>query len=124
MQKTFKTIRVITAFLLAVVMAQAVILNNYILAAVAVAAAIGVILISRKKVDEVLSDERDVQITGKSARLALSIFCVVGAVVTFILMAQRNSNYVFEVAGSTLAYSVCALLLLYSAIFYYYEKQN
>lgn len=123
-QKSFKIIKIITAFFLAAIMAQAVIFNNYIIAALAIAAAVAVIFISRGKVEGVLADERDNEISGKAARLSLSIFSVVGAVATFIFTSLRDTNFVYEVAGSVLAYSVCALLLLYSLIFAFYEKQN
>jgi uncharacterized membrane protein len=120
--KNFRAIRVVIAFFLAMIIAQAVIFSNYILAAFAVAAAVAVIFIARKKVDEVLSDERDLQIAGKAARLSMSIFSVIGAVATFILLAERQASPFYDAVGSTLAYSVCSLLLLYSAIFIYYEK--
>ncbi len=123
-QKSFKFVRIITAFLLAMIMAQAVIFNNYILAIVAVISAVAVIFISKKKVKGVLTDERDHAIAGKAARLSLSIFSVAGAVITFVFMSLRNANPVYEAVGSILAYSVCALLLLYSVIFTFYEKQN
>lgn len=120
--KNFRAIRVVISFFLAMIMAQAVIFSNYILAVFAIATAVAVIFIARKKVDEVLSDERDLQIAGKAARLSMSIFSVIGAVSTFILLAQRQTNPLYDAVGSTLAYSVCSLLLLYSAIFIYYGK--
>lgn len=123
-QKSFKIVKIITAIFLAAVMAQAVIFSNYILAALAVAAAVAVIFISRRKVKGVLADERDNEISGKSARLSLSIFSVAGAITTFVFTFLRSTNPAFELAGSVLAYSVCALLLLYSVIFTFYEKQN
>lgn len=123
-QKTFKFIRIITAFFLATIMAQAVIFNNYILALMAVISAVAVIFVSKKKVKGVLNDERDYAIAGKAARLSLSIFSVAGTMVTFILISMRNVSPVYEATGSVLGYSVCSLLLIYSAIFTFYEKQN
>ncbi len=119
--KKFKVIKIVIAFFLAIIMAQAVIFNNYILASFAIAAAIAVLFISRKNVDEVLTDERDAQISGKAAKITLNVFSVIGAAITFVLMGQ---NPLYKTIGSTLAYSVCSLLLLYSIIFYYYEKHN
>lgn len=118
----FKLIKIIIAMLLAAVIAQAVIFSNYVLAAFAVAAAIAVILVARKKVDEVLADERDYKIAGKAAKVSLNIFSVIGAAATFVLMAQDRANPVYEAVGSVLAYSVCGLLLLYSAVYVYFEK--
>ncbi len=105
-------------------MAQAVILNNYILAIVAVVSAIVIIVASKKKVKQVLSDERDYALAGKAARISLSIFSVVGAVITSVFMFLRDTNPAYEIIGSVMAYSVCALLLIYSIAFKFYEKQN
>jgi uncharacterized membrane protein len=122
--KKFRAVKGVIAFFLAIIIAQAVIFGNYILAMVAVLTAVGIILITRKKVNEVVSDERDIQISGKAARVSMGAFSVIGAILTFILLAEKEVNPLFEVVGSTLAYSVCFLLLLYSAVFSYYEKQN
>jgi uncharacterized membrane protein len=123
-QKSFKFVRIITAFFLAIIMAQAVMFNNYILAITAVVSGVAVIYVSKKKVKGVLNDERDYAIAGKAARLSLSIFSVAGAMATLIFMFLRYIDPIYEVISSVLAYSVCALLLLYSAIFSFYEKQN
>jgi uncharacterized membrane protein len=123
-QKTFKYIRTLTAFFLAMVIAQAIVFDNYILAIVAIVGAVTVILTSRTKVKEVLVDERIILIGGKAARLTLSIFSVAGAGLTFILMFSRQFNPVFELIGSILAYSVCSVLLLYSLVFKYYENKE
>jgi len=123
-QKTFGYIRMVTAFFLAAIMAQAIIFNNYVLAIVVVVGAIAVILASKRNVKEVMVDERIIAIGGKAARMSMSIFTVVGAGITFVLMFSRDINPSFELAGSVLAYAVCALLILYSVAFKYYEKQN
>lgn len=122
--KSFRILKIAVTFFLAIIIAQAIIFNNYILAIAAVIAGVAIVFALRKKVEGVTADERDFQIAGKSARLSLSIFCVLTAMATFVFMFQRDANPIYEVIGSTLAYSVCALLLLYSIIFTYYEKQN
>ncbi len=122
--KNFKILKIVVTSFLAMIVAQAVIFSNYILAATALVSALAIIFVSRKKVSEIISDERDLEIAGKSARLSLSIFSVITAIATFVFMSQRNANPAFLIISSTLAYSVCGLLLLYSFLFKYYEKQN
>jgi len=122
--KTFVVIRMITAFFLAAVMAQAIIQNNYVLAIVAVVGAVVIVMISKKKVKGVIVDERVSLIDGKAARASMSIFSVVGAGLMFVLMIFRETNQNYYIIASVLAYSICALLLLYSIMFKYYEKQN
>ena len=122
--KTFVVIRMLTAFFLAAVMAQAIIQNNYVLAIVAVVGAVVIVMISKKKVKGVIVDERVSLIDGKAARASMSIFSVVGAGLMFVLMIFRETNQNYYIIASVLAYSICALLLLYSIMFKYYEKQN
>ncbi|MFA5878504.1 MAG: DUF2178 domain-containing protein [Candidatus Staskawiczbacteria bacterium] len=122
--KTFVVIRMLTAFFLAAVMAQAIIYNNYVLAIVAVVGAVVVIMTSKRQVRGVMVDERVLLVGGNAARASMSIFSVVGAGLMFILMFFRDANQNYYIIASVLAYSICALLLLYSVIFKYYEKQN
>jgi uncharacterized membrane protein len=117
-------IKTVLAFFLAMIISQAVIFNNYFLAIVAVFAAFAIILPLKKKVTEVMNDERDYLIAGKAARLALSLFSVTGALLAFAFMSLRGMETVFGTIGSTLAYSVCALLLFYSAAAAIYGKQD
>lgn len=123
-QKNFQLIKIVTAFFLSAIMAQAIIFSNYILALTAVVGAITIMFFSKRKVTDVMVDERVLAIGGKAARFTLSIFSVFGAAISFILMFSRNTNPNFEIIGSVIAYSVCILLLLYSALFKYYDKQN
>jgi len=109
---------------LAAIMAQAIIYSNYILAIIAVVGAVLVIFTSAKKVEGVSSDERTISIGGQAARMSLTVFSVLGAAVSFILIMQKGAGEVYQAAGYVLSYSVCALLILYSLLFKYYEKQN
>jgi uncharacterized membrane protein len=123
-QKKFKLIRILTAMFLAAIMAQAVIFSNYILAIIAVVGAVLVIFTSAKKVEGVSSDERTISIGGRAARMSVTIFSVLGAGISFVLIISRGAGAVYEATGYVLSYSVCALLILYSSLFKYYEKQN
>ena len=109
---------------LAAIMAQAVIFSNYILAIIAVVGALLVVFTSAKKVEGVSSDERTISIGGHAARMSVTIFSVFGAAISFILIMQRGAGEIYQATGYVLSYSVCALLILYSLLFKYYEKQN
>jgi len=41
-----------------------------------------------------------------------------------MLMAMRQANPAYELLGSTLAYSACFVLILYSALFYYFAGKT
>ncbi len=110
--------------LLAVAMAQAVVLNNYLLAGVAVLIAVLAVLLMRRHVKEVVADERDYKIAGDAARWSLAIFAVGTWLVSFVFIMLRTSNPTYELVGAVLAYAVLALLLLHSGIVYFLKGRE
>jgi len=122
--KQYKTLRIVIAFILGAMMSQAIILDNFFLAVFSVAFAMTIILIARRQVKEVIADERDYQIAGKAARYAMSAFSVVSVFVMFFLIFWPQQNPVYDAIANTLAYSVCSLLLLNSAIFIFLNKHH
>jgi uncharacterized membrane protein len=71
-----------------------------------------------------MADERDYQIGGKSALLAMKLTSWIGLIVmiTFYVLSDKNSFY--GPIAMTLAFSICVLMLSYSIIFGYYSKHN
>ncbi|MFA4872637.1 MAG: DUF2178 domain-containing protein [Patescibacteria group bacterium] len=118
----YKFAKIIVAMILAAVISQAIIIDNYPLAAASVAIAAGLMMMFRRQVKEVIADERDYQIAGKAARYAMVIFAVMASIATFILIALREGHPLFEVIGYVLAYATCFILLVYSIIFNYLNK--
>ena len=79
---------------------------------------------SRRYVKEVLSDERNRRIDEKATALTYRIFTIATAAIVLIAIMLRSSlpDWVF-IAGQTLAYALCALMLLHLAVTRYYEKR-
>lgn len=123
-RKTFKLILLATSFLLASSFSYGFVSENYVLPATAMVVAILVIVASRRRVSEVMNDERDLQVMGNASRWAIAFYSIPGAAVSAVLMALRHQNPAFETVGSTIAYSVCALLLLQTAFFKFFEKKS
>jgi|SRR3989344_4307909 len=121
--KQFQASKIIVAIILASVVAQAVILNNYILAGAGVVISIILITIFKHQVKEVMVDERDNEIAGRAARYSLTGFAIAASIVTFIFLSLRRANPAYEIIGSVLAYATCGLLFIYSAIFNYLLKR-
>jgi uncharacterized membrane protein len=117
--KTFKKVNGVITAIFAAIIAISVATNNIILAVVSVVVILTVILALKKKVKGVISDERDYANTGKAARMAVSIFSVSGAIIALTLLFMH-----YEVIGSIIADSVCALMLIQAVFYIYYEKQN
>lgn len=120
--KQYGVARIIITALLAALISQAVIINNYYLATAAILIAIGLMLFMKRRVKEVIADERDYEIAGKAARWSIAIFSIAGSVIVLVSMALRQYNPALETIGSIIAYSICLLLLLNSLIFGYMSK--
>lgn len=89
-----------------------------------IAVIIGSLLVMqlRRSVKGVIADERDYDIAGKSALLAMQIFSWIGAMTMLLLFAQRGTNPMIEPVAYTLSYSICLLMMLYAVIAKAYQK--
>lgn len=105
-------------------MAQFVVLKNFVGPIIGAAIAAAFLLYFRGRVKEVIADERDYAIGGKSARWAIQIYSWIAIVFMFIFYANQSSNPVFEAIAQTLAYSTCFLLIVYSVVFGYLNKHE
>ena len=122
--KRFLVYRLISVMIMAGIISASITAGNYVLPFVAVATFLIIFYALRKKVNEVIEDERDYSLAGKAARYAVSIFSAISAVIIMVLFALRSRNQIYEAVGSALAYSVCALLIAYSLLFKYFQKQG
>jgi len=120
--KTYNKIRTITSVIIAMTNAQSLATNNYIIPIILIIVSSTILIYFRKKVTEIMSDERDYLIGGKSALLTIQIYSYLAVLIMFILYTQKETNQYFEAIATTLAYSTCILMLMYSVIFRYYNK--
>lgn len=98
--------------------------KNWYLAVLCILAALVLLIALKKRVKEVLYDERDYIIAGKAARLTISIYAMICAVLGIILYIIAKENLVLFGVSNTLLYSACFLIFLNSILFKIYEKKN
>ena len=122
--KQYQTVRAVLAAVIAGVISYSVVTQNLILAAVAVVLGITFALVARRRVKELVADERDYTNAGRAARYAISIFAPVTALLALALMFTHSISPTYQTVGSTLAYSVCALMLLHAAFYSYLNKRT
>jgi uncharacterized membrane protein len=120
--KQFRAIQLFLVMVLAVVVGWATVRQNYVIPIVATALAVMLLFYLQNKVKEIIADERDYEVGGKAARLAISVFAWLMIIVMFALLAFRGQNPDFEILAVTLGYSVCLLMVIYSLFFRYYDK--
>ncbi|MDD5109866.1 MAG: DUF2178 domain-containing protein [Patescibacteria group bacterium] len=118
----FQTMKLVAVVGLAMLSSQAIVLRNYVLPIIGFALVVLVLLYFRGQVKEVMADERDYEISGKAARLAIQLFGWFSVVIMFVLYALRDVNPFYETSAQVLAYSTCFLLLVYSLTYKFYDR--
>lgn len=121
--KQYHTARLIVTVLIAMIIGQSFVLKNFLIPLATVTIGPLILLALRRRVKEVIADERDYATGGKAALLAMQIFSWIGVVAMFALYAARDLNPSYEPMGMMIAFAVCLLMLLYSAIFRFYHQE-
>jgi uncharacterized membrane protein len=122
--KSYRRYLALATTILAGIVAWSVIAQNMMVAVAGVSASMILLYLLRKRVKEVMIDERVHRISQMASRTTLQIFGWVSAASAFILITLgRTISTGFEQAGYTLAYATCALLLLYSVFYKYYGSK-
>lgn len=103
---------------------QSIIFENFILPIVAIIISTLILLFFRGKVKDIIADERDYLLAGKSALLSMQIFSWIAVLAMFVLFYFKHLNPAYEYIGMTLAYSVCLLMIMYSMIFTFQSKES
>jgi uncharacterized membrane protein len=122
--KKYMVIRLLGAAIVAGLAVWAATSGNWLILIPAVVV-IGIILVTiRKKVTEVVVDERVNTIAYRATRLAFLVFIYLAVIAGLVLVwvAKDASDTLFHV-GLTLDYSACALLLFYWVAYVYYNRK-
>ncbi|MDD4290092.1 MAG: DUF2178 domain-containing protein [Patescibacteria group bacterium] len=122
--KKYKKIKLAIVFIIAFIFSQSLVLDNFFIPIAVLCISPLLLLYLRKKVVGVIEDERDYQIGGKSALLAIQLTSWIGVIVMFIFYALSDKNLSYKPMAMTLAFFICFLMLTYSIIFKYYIKHN
>ena len=122
--KQFKILKLSVAIILGATVAWSVASHNYIVSVISMALAIMVIFYFRGRVKEIIADERDYEVGGRAAMLAIQIFSWLSVIFMFALLVYYEKNPIPEImtAVLVLAYSACALMIIYTLFFRYYNK--
>lgn len=116
----YTAVRIGTVIVLAIVVGESVALRNFVIPVIALAATSLVLVFLQRRVKGVIADERDFEIGGKASRWAIQVFSWIAVAAMIVLWTQQDRNPSYVVIASTLAYSVCFLLIVYSVLFKYH----
>jgi len=120
--KEYQRIKLVMVVALALVFSQAIFFENYLIPIAILLASSLLMLFLRRRVDEVVADERDYALGGKAALWAIQVYSWFAVITMFILYSLRDINPSYEAIGMTLAFSTCILMLTYTLIFRYYSR--
>lgn len=120
--KRYTQIRLVLVFVIAMIISQSMVYRNFYIPLITVVASSLLLIALRRRVKEVIADERDYATAGKAAFLAMQIFSWIGVIAMFALYAARDYNPSYEPMGRVIAFAVCLLMILYSVIFRFYNQ--
>ncbi len=122
--KTFMIFRLLGVAVMAALAAWAANSGNLVLLFPAATILFIVLFILRKRVTEVVVDERVEAVVYRASRIAFLAFlyCAVITGAVLIILGGEYGDTMFQV-GLTLDYSACALMIFYWAAFAYYNRK-
>jgi uncharacterized membrane protein len=120
--KTYRKIKLVFVFFLAMFFSWAIFLDNFLIPVAVMIASSLVLMLLRRQVKEIIADERDWQLAGKAALIAVQAYSWVAAILMFVLYSLRLQNNLYEPIALTLAFSTCALMLTYAFTFRFLAK--
>ncbi len=122
--KIFKLWRIIVAIIVVILVGWSVANNNALIPVPAVIAGIVIVLLLKRGMKEVVVDERIFSVADKAAMFVFRTFVILAGMAAATMLALNLERYPgLEQAGLTLAYSVCALLILYYIAYMYYNRK-
>ena len=120
--KKYQQIKLAIIIIISIIFSQTILYQNYLILLITlIIFSLGLILL-RRQVKEVIADERDYATAGKSASWAIQIYSWIAVVAMFILYAFKDLNPFYEPIATTLAYSTCLLMVIYSFIYKFQNK--
>ncbi len=123
-KEQFKRIQSIIATFLGLLMAISIFRDTYVLASVGITIAVTILIFARRRVNEVLTDERVALIQQKASTMTLSIFSVLSAATGLIMVELSFRGYEsYGGYGYFLVYLVMGVMTLNSIMTWYYGKQ-
>jgi uncharacterized membrane protein len=98
--------------------------GNAFIPAPALVAGAAVLYFCRRRIKAVVEDERIYRIGDWASRRTVEIVLITMALVSSTLLALgTDERPEFETIGMTLGYSVCTILLLYTALYNYFSRK-
>lgn len=124
-RKHFNAIGLILIAVLGAVIGQSIKAGDPVMPVIAIAAGTGLMYLLKRRVDEIVEDERIYRMGEKASYAAFKVFVMAIAVIGVVFVAlSRGVDPVFEQTGYTLLISMAALMGLYMLFYGYYSRKG
>jgi uncharacterized membrane protein len=122
--KTFTRIRIFILIIMVGLISWAVVNDNLWIPILVIIAALAILFLFRRRVKEVVVDERVYSIAEKASLVAFRVFGIATAVIgiTLVALGWQSASDLYKI-GLTLAYSACGLLVIYYIAYLYYNRK-
>jgi uncharacterized membrane protein len=124
---SYKTYRMwcgIIGMILGAVMAASLVVEKWMISVIAIAIAIVILTILRRRVKEIVADERTATVTGKAAQLSMQIAILGMALLGVIILAVNyNASAELKQVGFAFEYAACALMVINLLVYTYYDHK-
>jgi uncharacterized membrane protein len=121
--KRYRIYKLIIVVLLTIIASCFVALGNFIIPLAALLVATILMFILQKNVEEVMTDERINQISGKASRIVMTISVSLMSVAGIVLVSLRNIYPQYQIIGNIFLYLECGMMLLYSILFKCFSRR-
>ena len=122
--KTFRTWQAIMGALIGGVTAVSVALGIWIIPIPVILIGVIIITFLRRRVIDIVDDERTYTIVGKASRLTFQIAVIGMAAIGIVLLTlSHGESHELTQAGFALEYAVCALLIINTLAYTYYNRK-
>ncbi len=122
--RKYRIYKILTVMILAGIISGFVTVGNFIVPLAVFLAAIVLMFLLNKNVDEKLTDERLNIVAGRASRIVLSASALIMAAAGIVLIALRDKNIMYLIIGNTLIFLECGMMLFYAILFRYYSKRK
>ena len=123
--KSFRTWQAIFGGIIGAVTGASISTGNWIIPIITIIISISIMMVLRRRVKEIVADERTYAVAEKAARLTLSVVGIGMAIAGAILLALNRDTISSTAAqvGFALLYATCGLLVVNLAAYTYYSRK-
>ena len=123
-RKQFKIINFLTTMIMAAIIGFSISIGNPAIAVASFIGGIAVIFLSKRKLEDIVEDERIRQVSQKASGITLQFIVISFAVGGTILVAMRDTYPKYTDFGFFMSYVACAILVLYSIFYMYFNTES